>query len=309
MISHRRLYLVVAALLCGSETLANADLPRAISVTADANCPSAQDVNAELHPLLPSVTLGVAGQGIAVTLREDGPHYQVSIESNHRDFVDEKLQCAERAKTVAVFILLTLQPPLIPIPSAEKPPKVVAPIAPPPRHKQFPYVDVELSTGFEVAPRSGSNGTLWTGIASIRGVVSANHVAAVVGVSGAFPTLVGQVADASVRINRLPLDVSLRGWWRKSRIELSGDLGLTTTVTWVRGLNLVGSATQTRLDTGIRLAAGLRIWLTKRISLSLSIDSTILPKPYQLVVNPEGVVGSLPELWLGASAGLIVRLR
>ena len=64
-----------------------------------------------------------------------------------------------------------------------------------------------------------------------------------------------------------------------------------------------------RVDTGLRLALDLRSWVSGRVAPMLGIDTWLWPRPYQLVVAPQGVVAERPWLMVVARVGLSIRLR
>jgi hypothetical protein len=63
------------------------------------------------------------------------------------------------------------------------------------------------------------------------------------------------------------------------------------------------------MDTGLRIALGLRSWLSPRLAPMLGIDAWLWPRPYQLVIEPQGVVAERPWLTIVGRLGLSIRLR
>jgi hypothetical protein len=65
----------------------------------------------------------------------------------------------------------------------------------------------------------------------------------------------------------------------------------------------------TRLDLGLRSALAVALLPAARFSPFLSLHVSVSPKPYGVVVDPVGQVGSTPQVWVGATLGLAVSAR
>lgn len=100
--------IVLGALLCvGSTTAFAAELP--LSVVPADGCPTKAQVLAELARLLPSPPPSAYGADIVVVDR--GDRFDVDLAGSQRSFAEPTRDCADRARTAAVAIAVTLAPP------------------------------------------------------------------------------------------------------------------------------------------------------------------------------------------------------
>jgi hypothetical protein len=123
-----RLAFVRLILFCsiatGLSTAAYGAEPARLRVLAppDASCPAAADVARELSALLPGVSIssgdGVqAATAVATLSFTDADAYRVDVDGNSRSFVDDAHHCADRARTAAVFIAMSLPAPEVAVAS------------------------------------------------------------------------------------------------------------------------------------------------------------------------------------------------
>jgi hypothetical protein len=108
----------IAACLVGATHAASGVEVDSVRILAPpgASCPAAADVARELSSLLPQLSIS-AGQdvqpasSVATLSFSDADAYRVDLGSESRTFVDGNHRCADRARTAAVFIAMSLSPP------------------------------------------------------------------------------------------------------------------------------------------------------------------------------------------------------
>ncbi len=104
-----------------------------LSMDFEASCPKALDVQAELTRLLPGLSVRFDAEGANLaSITDVGPSYRLVLGDLKRTVPDENRRCEERARTAAILIATTLDPPTVaaaPPPVEATPPLVQA--APP----------------------------------------------------------------------------------------------------------------------------------------------------------------------------------
>jgi hypothetical protein len=100
------------------------------------------------------------------------------------------------------------------------------------------------------------------------------------------------------------MDAGLRLLYRRGISEWIGDLGLALTVLGIEGQNLTTTTRSTRLDLGAHFGFAVRFWVHRWLAISLSPQVNVSFQPYELVVAPDGIVGTTPRVWIGMSLGL-----
>jgi hypothetical protein len=168
-------------------------------------------------------------------------------------------------------------------------------------------IDLELVGLVDGAPALSSSASEVTGGASLRLAVGGRYVAGTLGFTGLAPATATS-SSIAVDVVRVPFDVGLRLLLPVGRVEPAVDVGLALTVLQLTAPSLDGSATETRLDVGLRIAPMLRILLTSRLALVLGMQMIVSFAPYDLFVNGGlGTIATTPRLWLGGGAGLAAR--
>ncbi len=130
-------------LALGITAVARAEGPTHLSLAAAGACPSADDVALELRELMPDALLDVSPDVVDsdVTVSDGGVSFSVKVHGQRRRFKDTKRDCTERARHVAVFTVLIVDPLRIPTHGVEaeeepeppeKAPEQPAEPAPPP---------------------------------------------------------------------------------------------------------------------------------------------------------------------------------
>lgn len=310
---------VTAVLLALGRYAAAEPEPRRVAVVAPAEgCPSAAQVMAALDRYLPGHALVAAdvpdpeAWATAVVADED-TGYRVTCAGKEKRFSDVARRCGERARTAAVFVALLLRPPradgdapgdpgaaVTPAPS---PPLAVA--APPPDEPaRAGFLDLEAAGVVAVAPA----GPVLVCGGALRLAGGWRVVGAALGATGLSPAAI-DVGGGRARAVRIPLDLDLRlSLFRGRRAELTADLGLALDVIHASGLDLPANRSGVAVAPGLRLAAGLRVPLTRRLLALIALEALLHPGTTRLVVGGEGAA-ELPALWLGASLGVAARLR
>lgn len=303
-----RLFPASAALLLPS---APAAAPLRVAVTSaegERQCPEPAELIAALRRALPTADdlYGSADPGSEVVVRDLGAEYVVRVAGQRRRFSDPLRSCAERARVAAVFSSLALHPPGLVEGAASG--------AAPPR----PGPTALLEAAGLLGVAAGAVEPLLTGGGAVRFYVGRSMLGASLGVHGLAPQT-QRLAAGFARAFLLPVDVSVRLRWLGPRFELAGEAGVLLSLLQLdAGQGATTPATAAtftptepvlRVDTGLRLALDLRSWVSGRVAPMLGIDTWLWPRPYQLVVAPQGVVAERPWLMVVARVGLSIRLR
>jgi hypothetical protein len=270
-----------------------ADVPRTLFVESD-GCPDAQSVSSELQALLPHSTFADVAGAIRVHVSDEGERYRVTTSGTERTLEDPKRRCADRAHAVAVVVDLILAPPRV-----EELPR-------PARRRYF--VDLAASGRLELGPGAGSGGVLVTGGAELRLDVGWRFIAASLGVRGLAP-VTESFSVGSARLTRVPIDVGARAAWRRGRLELSGTAAFSAAALLVEGRDLSPARSTARFDPAARLVVGLRWWFSARLGVELAAAVDVALHPLDVLVDPVGVVGQTPRVWIGFGLGPVFRVR
>lgn len=273
-----------------------------------------------------------------VAVFDEGPVYRVLAGTVVRAYKDPGRRCDERARTAAVLVALTLDPPPVamphrddadleriladPAPPAAPPPPapacppvaaapiaavaVAAPIAapaPPPRRSWITLAAAGLAEG---APGAGAGSA--TGGGRMELAMAWRGIGAAVGLSG---TAASDLAPSGVRarLARVAVDANLLGAIRRGLVEGVGELGLALSLDAVQDPGAPRSGWSLRAEPAARLAAGVRLWLATDVALTASAHGllSLRPVPFQ---TPSGeALGQTPRAWLGGSIGVAFRMR
>src|SRR5262245_13057849 len=122
--------LLLAVLAPASEGAAEGAPPAGLVVETAGQCPARDAVMAALRPVLGDEALrSTAG---ASRVSDLGDRFEVVALGQVRQYADPARDCAERARVAAVFITLTVKPPVFAMPAAPAPAPKVRVVAPPP---------------------------------------------------------------------------------------------------------------------------------------------------------------------------------
>ena len=330
-------------LLLGVAAVDGAADARSLFVEGDSMCPSVENVAAELKRLVHAETVVSAGSGEGATIgiTDLGDSVRVVTAGMARTFPDPARNCSERARAVAVFAALVLEPPrsVPPVPSLSEPvpddptvaPSVVEPTTshaisvlqqiskqatPPPtaavvRMSDTPprsslHIELEAAVGLGVAPSIGM-GSVGPG-GEVRLNVVGEHFGLTMGLGALSEGSVG-VGAGQAQLVRIPLDVDLRLSTRRGRVEVEAGAGLVFAVLDAQGQGFSADDGGLGLDIGARVGIGVRVWVHDRVALLLRLHATYSPWSPALQVLPSGIVTSSPGLWLGVDVGVATRVR
>jgi hypothetical protein len=278
-------------------------------------CPTPGQVAAVLKRLLlhtlVTVTAGPLGPDDA-SISDQGAQFRVTVAGQERTFADAVRGCDERAKHAAVFVALVLDPPMIAEPPVEPSipaPAPVAPTAEPRPLASSPVAlqwDLALGAILLVAPaapdrRASVAGGVDAWVRGKRGF----HLGFGMGLLHGTLDFDTAAADAWW----VPIDVAAGFTVKPVPWEVGAEIGPSASVLSILGQNLQQAHRQVRVEVGGRASTWARFWFDKKFALFLSADAVLHPIPYVLQINPEGEVGQMPVVWLGASAGLSAALE
>jgi hypothetical protein len=293
-----------------------------VEVTAVGSCPAREAVVAALAPV--AGTAARAGGTALPRVADLGDRFEVSAAGQRTQYVDPGRDCAERARTAAVFIALALNPPAsdrrappaaAPPPPPPVPPAVAVP-PPPPAPPQEPSESesspaptwMAVGIGGRVDGASLGDGPSPTALvagAELRAAVGRRWVGGFAA-AGILSPASGQFGSVTVRQQRFPFSLGVTAVVGNPRdFRLAVDVGVALALLTLRGQKLASASSEARLDVGGRVAVGLRFpgLGGGRIVAFTDVHAEFYPRPYQLDVDPLGAIGSTSRLWLGASMG------
>jgi hypothetical protein len=303
---------------------ARAGVPERLTVaSASGACPSAEDVTEELKLLLPDTALRPSDDlaQADVTVVDRGSSFSVNVRGQRRRFRDTTRDCLERARHVAVFAVLIIDPLRVPrhdVDDAEEEPAetpqkpgivAVSPAQPAPapslpsRSNGF---DLSLGPLAQVAAKSDAARSAQARGLGLR-LRYGGAIGGTLGIAGLLPTSL-HFRDAEARATWLPFDLGLSLSELVSNWELSLDVSLAAALLLVKGQALDATQQATRLELGGRAGVGLRYWATRRAGVFGGLSGSWFPKPYELQVEGLGAVGHTPTVWIGGSLGAVIRL-
>jgi hypothetical protein len=313
---------LAAALTWLTPMAARADVPQQLSVATAGACPSPEDVSAELEQLMPEVRLDVTSDVVDsdVIVADRGAGFTVKVRGQRRRFRDQKRDCTERARHVAVFTVLILDPLRVPSNAsaaveeepepAEKPgpaqPETPTIFVPPPQPRSPASFDLSLGPVAQVALRSDIESTTQAGGLGLR-LRYGSGVGVSLGLAYLLPTSL-HFRDAEARANWAPMDLSLSLSQRAGSWAVALDLGVTGALLIVEGEALDATQQAARLELGGRAGAQVRYWASDRAGIYFGLSGSYFPKPYSLQVEGLGTVGTTPTAWFGGSIGAVIRL-
>jgi hypothetical protein len=320
--SPRFFFSFVLALALGVPAVARAEGPQHLSIAAAGACPSADDVALELRELMPDALLDVSPDVVDsdVIVSDRGAGYSVKVRGQRRRFRDLKRDCTERARHIAVFAVLVVDPLRVPnrtVDAEEEPEPPEKPIEEPkplplprpvPVARDYARFDLSLGPLAQVALKNDTGGATQAGGLGLR-LRYGQSVGITLGLAGLLPSsLHYELADA--RATWVPMDLGLSLSRRVSSWEVELDLGVAGALLLVEGQGKALDATQqaSRLEVGGRIGAQVRYWASDHAGISGGMFGTYFPEPYSLQVEGIGSVGETPTAWIGGSLGAVIRL-
>lgn len=303
--------------------LARAEGHEQLSIAAAGECPSAADVSQELQQLMPEASLSVSPDVVDsdVIVSDRGAGFTVKVRGQRKRFKEAKRDCMERARHVAVFAVLVIDPLHVPTntvtdveeePEPEKPAETPPP-PPPVVHRPATdtggaHFDLALGPLAQVALRSDVSSSTQAGGLGLR-LRYGETVGLTLGLAGMLPTSL-HFASADARATWAPLDLGLSLAQRVSSWEVGLDLSVAAAVLVVEGQGQGLDVTQQaiRLEVGGRVGAQVRYWASRHAGVWGGMFVTYFPEPYSLQVDNVGTVGKTPGAWIGGGLGAIIRL-
>lgn len=288
----------------GVATSAGAE-PR-LAIAMSGTCPARGAVIAALADVLPDLEIvdGDPRAAALVVASDDSPTYRVDIAGVTRWFVDASSHCEDRARKVAIVAALGLAPPMIEAraPRASGSMSALVTQVPPSR------LALQLETGgvFDTAPGAGGD-RLNAGL-DVHLALGRPGLTIVVGGAVVAPMTLA-VIGGRARVQRVPIDVALRGRIARGGIAAVVDIGPRLTVQTSDGVNVMRSVHAVRLESGARIASRLEVWPSRLYGAYLQLHGEYVPRPSKFALPELGEVGQMPSLWVGASLGLAIHMR
>jgi hypothetical protein len=291
------------------------------TITVSGACPSAEAIWSAVQSLVAAKDLDKLSTASKVAVSDLGDTYRVAVTAQGIDrlrvYRDLGRDCVHRARFAAVFVVLTLMPPDVlldalpappeppPPPPPSPPPPTVAPPSPPARPRRL---RLELVALGELAPALGSAPETTALGGELRAVARLKTTLALTLAAGYAPRVRFDLGGLTASEWRLPFDAGLRLALVTARaLELSGELGLGGALFHAAGTDTVDPQSGTRLDLGARAGFVLRLGRpAARLAPVVGVHAELFPKPYDITVTPQGMLGRTPALWLGATAGIAV---
>jgi hypothetical protein len=283
-----------------------------VRVESDSDCPSAAQVSAALDYLLGGARQTAAADtgttDLVVQVEDGGPRYRVTFAGQTRQYEDLARDCQERARVVAVFAAVTLEPPEVagrPRPPTA-PRRAVRPVVQPPTAER-PFevrVGMDSDVGFQRSRRA----LAWGG--DVRAALSGRHWGIELGLGAQAPARL-QWGVYQAKITRFPIDLSARGLFGSTRAVMSLSAGVAFAIFHLRGEGpgLPVRDGGTRLDVGLRSSLGLELLPAARFSPFIALHGSVWPRRYAAVVDPVDQVGTVPLVWVGATLGVAIAGR
>jgi hypothetical protein len=318
----RLLVYFALALGLGVPAVARAEGPQHLSIATAGSCPSPEDITEELRQLMPDATLDISPDVVDsdVIVSDRGAGFTVKVRGQRRRFRDTKRDCLERARHVAVFAVLIIDPLRVPsntVNDAEEEPEpaekpVIVPIEPPllrpvPVAEHGAAFDLSLGPIAQVAIKQNASSAAQAGGLGLR-LRYGQSVGITLGLAGMLPSsLHYELADA--RATWLPMDLGLSLSRRTSSWEVGMDVGVGGALLLLEGqAALTTPQRATRLEVGGRLGAQVRYWASEHAGICGGMFGSWFPKPYSLQILGAGTVGETPTAWIGGSLGAVIRL-
>jgi hypothetical protein len=291
--------MVWVVLVIGTGTRVWAD--PAVRLRVDGDCPTQEQVSAALHYLLTKgsgevVAPDAAQSDLLLEVVEDGSRYRVSLAGQTREYEDPTRDCEDRARVVAVFAAITLEPP-----------EVEGRARQPPQAKQH---QIELGVGVQsdVGLRRANPTFAWGG--ELRAALSGRRWGVELGAGGQAPADLAW-GTYKAKITRFPADISARAIFRHGPQVTHLSAGAAFVIFRLRGESS-GVYVQdggTRLGLGLRAAISIGLLPDAPIWPFLTLQASVWPRVYAAVVDSVGQVGTIPAVWVGVTVGVAMGTR
>ena len=259
------------------------------------------------------------GKTPLVQIIDLGVPYRILAAGQVREYRDESRDCAYRARIAAVFVALAIDPAQLPAQSpGQVPPQLPPqPVMPPPATPAVPeeapppHDDslsprARLDLGATIVGGIGSEDHVGQLGAELRWSAGRQWIGPAAGVTALLP-VDNTVGGVRLRQWRLPVDAGVRARIAGPRFERYAELGLSAALISERALDLATASSQTGLELGVRLAAGLHA-SRGRWAPFAALSGELVPLPPAIFALPAGTVGHTPIFWIGATAGVSLGL-
>ena len=286
--------LLVACLLVMFSTTPARAAPQ-VEVRSEGSCPSAEQISTALAYMLKASGADspkqAGSQILILSVADLGASYRAALAGQARGYEDPARDCEERARVVAVFAAVIIEPPEL---AAREQGRA------PPRRE---HVELRAGAVADAGLQNDRRGPGWGG--EVRAALVGKRLGVELGVGAQTGDTLAW-GDYRARITRFPMDISVRGSVRGNHSTASLSLGLAAAFFTLRGTggSLPVQDSGTRFDLGAVTALSLLLFPARGVSPFVTVHASLWPRPYQVVVEPLGEVGSTPVLWLGATLGL-----
>ncbi len=281
-------------------------------------CPEPSEVQREVLLLIPTERHELLQHGVSVELEDVGESYRVTVSKDgktvQKSYADPARDCTGRAHFAAVLAVLTMMPPELdaepPALVPPRPPPSPLPPAralPPPSPPRPALARVELGAFYVAAPAILKAPELHSLGAELRVALGRGALSGTLSVayeSRSRFELGGLRGD----VQRLPASVGARLGAQVGPWLIATDLGALLVLQSVRATNLLLSREQRSLELGARMGVSVQRALTPSFAPFIGVVAWVVPSPRDLSAAPQGVLGNLPYLWLGGSAGVSLGL-
>jgi hypothetical protein len=273
----------------------------AVRLRVHGDCPTKEQVSAALHYLLikgfgQAVAPDAAQSDLLLEVVEDGSRYGASLAGQTREYEDPTRDCEDRARVVAVFAAMTLEPP-----------EVEGRARRPPQAEQH---QIELGVGVhsDAGLQRTNQAFAWGG--ELRAALSGRRWGVELGAGGQASAALAW-GTYKAKITRFPADISARATFRHGPRVAHLSAGAAFVIFRLRGES-PGISVQdggTRLNLGLRAAISIGLLSDAPIRPFLTLQASVWPKVYAAVVDSVGQVGTIPVVWVGVTVGVAMGSR
>lgn len=295
----------------------------ALLIQSDSDCPSPLSVDQEVRDLTTPAQRAGAARDASVVISDQGERITVALtrdgKTTIRVYQDAARDCARRAHFVSVLAVIALMPPEAeaePEPEPQPEPRPARQVEPePPAAPAAPRpvvrrVRLELggvmsfSTPISDTVRAISPGAMLgvaLGAGELRVTLLTEYAPSIaVDYTGASP---GQA-----ELERLDMGVGARLSLSHRSVDSSIELSALASRAEVVGLTPNRPQKDTAFSLGGRAGFHVGFGDQRLLSPFLGVHAKLFPLAPAVTQLPSGVVGHLPYVWLGLSAGLALAL-
>lgn len=248
----------------------------------------------------------MAVQRPQLDIEDRGDRFRIVVAGHEREYIDAARDCGERARVAAVFVALTLAPP---VPVVEPPPP---PPPPPPPARPLPpaashWVRIEPSLAMAVAPGGAAGSAPWNVGANLRLSLAGRRFGFVAGAGVSLPFALQLSSGIEATELRVPFEAAFRLFAHRGWSTVWFDAGLSATLVSLVGQDVTGGSRKNVYELGLRAAATVAFG-TGHILPFLSAVVEVTPWTHDIAVMPLGVVGHTAPLWLSLNLGIAADL-